>query len=543
MALIECTECGNIIPNQATECPNCGLPLQKNELKNELNNETTETNISIENFNNILKSFLYDYEKIFSQNEYIATSQKKNTFKRYYEYFNKFISNKESFNKIKENCADVRIDYKLLMDFASKMRKLDSTIDEFNERYVESALINNKEYFDNILKAVDENIILDEEQRRAVITDDDHCLLIAGAGAGKTTTMAAKVKWLVDKKNINPSEIMLISYTNKAIEELKDRVNKKLNIPAKISTFHSFAFDIVKNSVDRRPEVNFSSYKIISEMIEEKLFSDKDFLRNMILFLGCYFNVPDEALKFKSLDEYHLYKSNQDYNFLKNDLGKYVETVSNSRSKHQMTLQGKRLRSSSKVQIANFLYLNGIEFEYEKIYPHRIAYAKKEYTPDFYIFQDGKEAYIEHYALNQDFSSRLFNASEIYRYKKAIEDKRKLHSKFSTTLIETWNRYDDGSDLLENLKEELIKNGFEIRPKNLDEVYNDIVNTSKDKYIFKFVRFMIEFIEHYKSEGYDEKGFDKLRKKTDNVRTLLFLDLAEECFKHYQNVFKRKKSN
>ena len=56
----------------------------------------------------------------------------------------------------------------------------------------------------------------------------------------KTTTMAAKVKWLVDKKNVKPEEIMLISYTNKAIEELKDRINKKLNIPAKIATFHSF---------------------------------------------------------------------------------------------------------------------------------------------------------------------------------------------------------------------------------------------------------------------------------------------------------------
>lgn len=40
----------------------------------------------------------------------------------------------------------------------------------------------------------------DEDQRRVVLTDEDYCLVIAGAGAGKTTTVAAKVKYLVDKK-------------------------------------------------------------------------------------------------------------------------------------------------------------------------------------------------------------------------------------------------------------------------------------------------------------------------------------------------------
>ena len=101
-----------------------------------------------------------------------------------------------------------------------------------------------KDYFDNILKEIDPEIQLDDEQRRAVITDDDHCLLVAGAGAGETTTMAAKVKYLVEKKHVSPEEIIVISYTNKAIGELRERINQGLGIPAKICTF--YAFDIVK---------------------------------------------------------------------------------------------------------------------------------------------------------------------------------------------------------------------------------------------------------------------------------------------------------
>lgn len=533
MALIECPECGKRISIYAEECPNCGLP--KKYFNNNLSETTTTT---IENFSNILDSFKLDYDTFFSNQGYISNSIKKKTFDRYYLYFNQYVGDKEQFQRIIDNYVDLRIDYKALIYFAEKMKKLDIEIENHNNKYVTEEVANNKEYFDNILMSVDSNIKLDQEQREAVVTDDDYCLLIAGAGAGKTTTMAAKVKWLVDKKNVKPEEIMLISYTNKAIEELKDRVNKKLNIPAKIATFHSFAFDVVKRSQSERPEVNFTSYKIIEEMIQKKLFYNKNFMRNMILFLGYYFNIPEDALQFKNLEEYHLFKSSQEFETLKDNLESYIQTVGTTRSKYNTTLEGNRMRSASEVQIANFLYLNGIDYEYEKVYPHRIEYSKKEYTPDFYIKQDDKEAYIEHYGINQDYTSNLYDKETLEKYKKAINDKRRLHNQYGTKLIETWNRYNDESDLTKNLEIQLKQLGFKFKRRNLEEVYKQIAETSKDKYMFKFLYFMDEFIEKYKTEGYGEDGFKILRDKTNNVRSLLFLDLAEECYKYYQNYLK-----
>lgn len=79
------------------------------------------------------------------------------------------------------------------------MHTLKTDISSHNSAYVEQTLRREKDYFDNILKEIDPEIQLDDEQRRAVITDDDHCLLVAGAGAGETTTMAAKAKYLVEK--------------------------------------------------------------------------------------------------------------------------------------------------------------------------------------------------------------------------------------------------------------------------------------------------------------------------------------------------------
>lgn len=63
-------------------------------------------------------------------------------------------------------------------------------------------------------------------------------LVIAGAGAGKTTTVAAKVKYLVEKRGIKPEQILVISFTNKAVGELRDKINKALKINCPVTTFH-----------------------------------------------------------------------------------------------------------------------------------------------------------------------------------------------------------------------------------------------------------------------------------------------------------------
>ena len=132
----------------------------------------------------------------------------------------------------------------------------------------------------------------------------------------------------------------------------------------------------------------------------------------------------------------------------------------------------------------------------------------------------------------------MYDKETLEKYKKAINDKRRLHNQYGTKLIETWNRYNDESDLTKNLEIQLKQLGFKFKRRNLEEVYKQIAETSKDRYMFKFLYFMDEFIEKYKTEGYGEDGFKILRDKTNNVRSLLFLNLAEECYKYYQNYLK-----
>src|SRR5690606_37206914 len=112
------------------------------------------------------------------------------------------------------------------------------------------------------------------------------CLLVAGAGAGKTTTMAAKVKYLIEKKGVPESDIIVISYTNKAIDELKERIQKKLGLKdVKVCTFHSFGYEILRKTNETPPTVNKWAYKIIFDFIEKRIFNDNNLLRKLVLFL------------------------------------------------------------------------------------------------------------------------------------------------------------------------------------------------------------------------------------------------------------------
>ena len=99
-------------------------------------------------------------------------------------------------NALKKSYVD-----RFLLEYEDVCSKEESSIiAKHNEQYVQRHLKEDEDYLDNILLPVDPKIILDEEQRRVVLSDEDYTLVIAGAGAGKTTTVAAKVRYLVESR-------------------------------------------------------------------------------------------------------------------------------------------------------------------------------------------------------------------------------------------------------------------------------------------------------------------------------------------------------
>lgn len=565
MALIQCPECSKRISDKADACPHCGLPgryftavskqidtpedirvltgkdkkLARLEDINTENKSVSEVKQDYNIIRNMLISFEKDYLEFFAHQRYIASSEQRRLLNGYLKYLD-MLKNPLVAQYIKVNSTRLGFDNEQVSRFMNRMERLTTEVDAFNESLIAKKLKEYEKYFDSILNRVDPNIALDEEQRRAVLTDDDYCLIIAGAGAGKTTTMAAKVKYLVDKCGVYPEDIIVISYTNKAVDELRDRINKKLGINAKVTTFHAFGYEILKKASIDPPQVNSHAYSIIFEMLERSIYDNKSLLKKLILFFGYYFDIPETAMQFNSLNEFHQYKADLTFETLKSSLGEYVKTIINRRTKQSRTITGEYLRSVHEVQIANFLFINGIDYEYEKPYPFASGAAKKQYIPDFFIEQGENKCYLEHFGITESYRSYVYSPQDLAKYIRGIDYKKRLHEQHNTPLITTWASYNDGRHLIEHLEEALRKKGFVLAPRSDEEVYRRLVESSKDKYVVKLILFLLEFIEKFKTNGYDASGLNVLRNKTDNVRTRLFLDIAEEVYHHYQERLKEK---
>lgn len=414
-----------------------------------------------------------------------------------------------------------------------------SIISKHNEQFIQRHLKEEKEYLDSILVPVDPKIRLDEEQRRVVLSDDDYTLVIAGAGAGKTTTVSAKVRYLVEKKGVSPDQILVISFTNKAVGELREKINKDLNIPCPVTTFHKTGYAILRRQdADRRMIVDQGfMFNVVNNYLKGNILENPELVDKLILFFGSYFDAPYEG---ENLNDFFNYISKADFSTIRGNIDEYSEKIINERTGKRQTIVRETLRSAQEVQIANFLFLNGIEYTYEKPYPYSIAASYKVYTPDFTITQGDKVAYIEHFGITQDGKNSLYEAEQLSKYKREVNDKVKLHKKHGTDLLYTFSAYNDGRHLLEHIREELVAHGFEMLPRSSKEVFEKIVNTEENRYISRLVNLVCTFIQNFKTNGYTTEKFFAWNATSKNERTKLFLTICEQCYHEYAKCLKER---
>ena len=97
---------------------------------------------------------------------------------------------------------------------------------------------------------------LNTQQREAVVHVNGPLLILAGAGSGKTTVITRRIAWLIEKEGVNPGSILAMTFTNKAAEEMFERVKRLVNITAEqpwVSTFHSFCTRTIRKEGDLTP--------------------------------------------------------------------------------------------------------------------------------------------------------------------------------------------------------------------------------------------------------------------------------------------------
>lgn len=291
------------------------------------------------------------------------------------------------------------------------------------------------------------------EQRLGVLRSNDRNMVLAAAGTGKTSVIVAKALDLIDRGLASPAEILVLAYNRKAAEELRERlVNKAqsshihLESLPQISTFHALGLQILRQagvstflSDFTEDEIKFKQW--VTLWLEEYLESNSSRLLNFISMFSQEVNPFD----FETEAEYERYVRDNEFR----------------------TLRGEKVRGYQELLIANFLYMNGVDYIYEAPYQSkRRIDIGFDYRPDFYI--KDRNIYIEHFGIDRKGNTR--SDIDSVKYNESISKKRELHTEYQTSLIETFHYEWLEGTLISNLEIKMLSHGIIFEPIKPEEI-------------------------------------------------------------------------
>lgn len=489
----------------------------RNRLKTESDNFDYEISQSLTI--PVRSSYDLAYEKANQQNEcefddiesaleiifdgcYVASSDEEHFIDQFSPLFNDAYSLKrklEAFKIIPSNRLE-----KLISDYGS----INSLVKKHNEAIIKSRLDQNKDYFDHCL-----TYPLDGQQRRSIVSEENNCLVVSSAGSGKTSSIVGKVKYLTEKLNINPERILLISYTNKAVAELTDR----MDIPGlRGYTFHKLALDLIGQVTGQKPSICENTDALFIS-IYRVLLKNENFRESVVEYFVDYQISETDWEKRKS-------ERRQDL----------IAQKANTLKSMFPDMDGNLIyvKSQQEQKLCFALSSLGIKFRYEEQYEHKVAdETHAQYKPDFSIYYDDhgkmRRAYLEHFGVDEhglvpvwfakDKGITYEEANE--RYGDGITWKKAVHEKFGTTLLTTTSADFYYADIKEGLKKVFGKYGIPYQEKSAEELY-DMIIPEGSKQEKAFIRLVVTFITLLKSSC---KSLGTLLNKTDDQRSLFII--------------------
>ncbi|MDD2932350.1 MAG: UvrD-helicase domain-containing protein [Methylotenera sp.] len=389
-------------------------------------------------------------------------------------------------------------------------------IKQLNDNFVAKQLIEYNGYLDTI-----ETNPLTENQRKACVIDEKFNLVLAGAGTGKTSTMIGRAGYLLKSGLAKPEEILMLAYGKDAAKEMDERIRSKLGIKdITVKTFHSLGMEIIGKVEGTKPSISKMAIdeklrtKFIDEQFEQ-LRKNEDYQSLLIEYFANLIYPYKSQFQFKSLNEYTAY-------ILENDI---------------RTLQGERVKSYEECEIANFLYRQGVKYQYEAKYKIDTRTAEfKQYCPDFYLTD--YDIYIEHFAVDEQDRTPPF--IEQSKYVAGMKWKREQHQKNQTKLVETYSYYKRQGRLTDELHKNLTAEVVKYNPLAANQL---LENLNTQNHISDFSKLIASILALIKSAGLGLQQLDeKFANSNNKARAEAMFQLFKPIYKAYEEELKRTDS-
>ena len=429
----------------------------------------------------------------------------------YYNLYQNALSYKNSISSLFK--FDVRNKSR---NFIEKYDQLDDLCKEINDSLVDTL----KPTVERLILPV-EGKNLDDQQITAIAKDSYNHLVLAGAGTGKTTTIVGYIKFLLASHKANPEDILVLSFTNASASEMSERLQKETSCKLEASTFHKFGMKIITEVENKKPTIYTANIKQFIKNEINKLCEDKSYFNKLCLYIFFYGDKNKSEFEFENEEEYQTYlKSNP-----------------------PTTLKGDTVKSYGEMMIANFLYINGLKYEYETPYKFDTATIEySQYKPDFYL--PDYDIYIEYYGIDRNGEVAKYfkgkdgkTASEVYR--DSMNWKRMVHKQNGTKCIELFAYEHFENVLLDNLVEHLNDYGVKYKHKSLEEIWNQ---STDNNIIDGIVDMFGTIINLIKSNDCD---FEELKRRNETlprpIKIDIIIDLIKPIYDSYQNMLIKTK--
>jgi DNA helicase-4 len=324
-----------------------------------------------------------------------------------------------------------------LMGQGSPEETLSANFEKHNGVHLQQQRTACKEFFDTVEKNP-----LTYEQINACVCMDPSVLIVAAAGSGKTSTMVAKTGYVLQERLATPQQILLLAFNRETAREVGERIREQLKgVPdigeVKSQTFHGFGLEVIGLATGKKPSlapwVEHAGKDVdqVADIIRCLADADTKFRRDWDLFRTVY---ARDIGKWGANSEPDAYKDRQ---------------------RGFLTAQGDIVKSQEERVIADWLFYNGVKYEYEPQYQFETAdETHRQYRPDF--FYPDIALYHEHFALNREGQPPTRFAG----YLDGVVWKRQIHATHGTLLIETTSHELRTGDAFLRLENELKGRGL-----------------------------------------------------------------------------------
>ncbi len=371
-----------------------------------------------------------------------------------------------------------------------------------NERFIVEETTRRQDFFATV-----ESSPLTGEQIRAVVCFDNRVQVIAAAGSGKTSTIVARAAYAVQHNLIPPERILMLAFNTKAAQELQERVRRRLGTAedkgqVTASTFHAFGLRVLGEASGRKPRV--------ARGLGDGEGDGQTRLEQVVDALR------DRDLRFRTQwDLFRLVFGRPLPDFGEPEQVQAWDGASGQQGFR--TLGGEVVKSQEELMLANWLFYNGVRYQYEPDYPQDTADSGHgQYRPDFHY--PDIEVYHEHWALNQDGQP----PPQFAGYLQGVQWKQAVHHQFGTDLLQTTSATVRDGTAFEYLARELTARGIVLDP-NPDR---EVLGEQPLKYD-QLLTVMRTFLAHFKSNRLTEQQLHQIvqRVRGDRLRAALFVAL------------------